>query len=284
MNVVTEQFNNREIATGIWLLVALVLALYYKPTRKSFPYIFKAFLRWKILVVCLLMVVYVLLLTSGLKQAGFWDSSNHLKDTIIWTVTIAFVMVLNISDATKKKNFFRKIVSDALKLTIVLEFIIGFYSFSLPMELVLIPFLFLLGALVAVADMEQDYLPVKEVLTWLLTIIGLGLLWHSTHNLLANADTFLTTERLIELTLPSILTLLFLHFVYFLALGTTSEIVFTSLKVRNHNSPLVGYAKRRIFLRFGFRLNKLVKWSRQHPNLKVNSKAEVLELVGKRDS
>lgn len=91
-------------------MIALVLALYYKPTRKTFPGLFRAFLHWKIFVVCLFLIIYVLLITSILDQVGFWDTSSHLKDTIIWTVTIAFVMVLKISSVTTEEGFFRKII------------------------------------------------------------------------------------------------------------------------------------------------------------------------------
>lgn len=146
------------------------------------------------------------------------------------------------------------------------------------------PILVFLFLMVSVAGMKQEYLQVKKLFEWLLAFMGFILLWHSARSLLADTGSFFTAERLIELVLPSILTLLFLPFVYFLALVIMYENVFMRLKLRNHNSTLIGYAKRQIFLNFGFNLSKLIRWSKQSPNLKVNSKTEVLELISKESS
>jgi hypothetical protein len=56
------------------------------------------------------------------------------------------------------------------------------------------------------------------VFSGLIAIIGLGLLWHSIGSVMADSATFVSVERLIELILPSLLTILFLPFIYFLAL------------------------------------------------------------------
>lgn len=174
-------------------------------------------------------------------------------------------------------------IIDAIKFTIVLEFVIGLYPFSLPIELVLIPInVFFLG-MVTVADMKQEHLPVKKLFEWILAFIGLIILWHSVRSLLADSGSFFTVKQLVELMLPSLLTFLFLPFLYFLALAVTYETVFMCLKLRNHNSTLIGFAKRQFFLYFGLKLGKLTRWLKQNPNLKVNSKAEVLELLGKKN-
>lgn len=51
-------------------------------------------------------------------------------------MTVALVMFFNLSESSKE-GFFRKKVKEAFAFTIVLEFIIGFYPFSLPIELVI---------------------------------------------------------------------------------------------------------------------------------------------------
>lgn len=281
LNVITEQFNNREIATGSWMLIVFVFSLCYKPTRELFPPLISVFLDRKILIIFLCLATYVCLITSSIAWAGIWDVSNHLKATAIWTITVAFAMIVNISDATKEDNFFRKVLIDTIKLTIIVEFIIGLYPFNLLVEFLLIPVLVFIVGMVTVAGMKQEYLPVKKFFEWLLAIVGFVLLWHSIQYLFADPSSLFSIEGLIDLILSSLLTILLLPFIYFFALFIEYENVFMQLKNRNQNSPLLGYAKQKIFFHFGLNLNKLTRWSKQHPNLKVNSKAEILELISK---
>lgn len=146
-----DQLNSRELAVGLWLLVLTIALVLYKPTRKSLQGIPKILLQKKILFVFLILAVYITLMLMGLEEVGIWDPSIHLADTIIWTATVALVMVMSIGDVSKEEKFFQKVVFDALKLTIVLEFIIGLYPFSLPVELLLVPVFFFLGAMLGLA-------------------------------------------------------------------------------------------------------------------------------------
>ena len=281
LDAVTEQFNNREIAVAFWLLVLMIWAIRDSQIRKGFVGIVKAFFQRKVLPVFLLLGGYVWLIIFGLERLGLWNTADNLKDTIIWAITGAFVMVIHVSDAAKNREFFRNTIKDAVKLAIILEFVVGFYPFSLPVEFVFIPFMALLGGMLAISETKEEYLPLNKVLRWLLSFIGLFLIWHTARNIVADGSSLVSLELLLQLLLPSVLTIALLPFIYFLALGFAYEQLFMRLKFQNPDSGLVGYAKRRIFIRFGLNLNKLNAWSRQNLNLKMTNKESVLDLVGK---
>jgi hypothetical protein len=136
-----------------------------------------------------------------------------------------------------------------------------------------------LGALKFVAAMNEEHALVEKFVSGLIAIIGFSLLWHSIGSLLADTDSFFSIERFIELMLPSLLTILFLPFIYFLALFMVYEQLFMRFKFQNHRSDLIGYAKRQAFLHFGFNLRKLTSWSKRNPSLKADCKAEILGLI-----
>lgn len=279
LGVVTEQFNNREIAIIFWVIVALVWLLYYKKTRKEIPRLIKALMNKKILTMLLFMTLYVSGLIVGLERVGLWNVSSHLKDTVVWALTVAFVMFLNVNNISKEEKNFRKILKDYVKLALVLEFIVGFYPFALLIELLLIPCMVFLGAFQAVAGMKEESAPVKKLITGVIGIIGFVLIWHSVAALLADINAFFSIERLIEFILPSLLTILFLPFIYFLALFMLYEQLFMRFDFQNRHSDLTSYAKRQAFFHFGLNLKKLVTWSKRNPRLKAESKAEFLGLI-----
>lgn len=77
-------FNNREIAIGIWAVVALGAGLSNRGMRSSMNVVVRAFLQPAILRVYVAMIAYVALTVAGLRTVGLWEP-RQLKDTIILT-------------------------------------------------------------------------------------------------------------------------------------------------------------------------------------------------------
>ncbi|HET9053912.1 MAG TPA: hypothetical protein VFM90_07060, partial [Cyclobacteriaceae bacterium] len=87
-------------------------------------------------------------------------------------MTVAFVMQMN-AGKIKDKNYFKDIVKDTLKWTVVLEFVLSLYTFSLWTELILIPVLIFLGALQGISMTDKKYEKVQNLLSTIITIISL---------------------------------------------------------------------------------------------------------------
>lgn len=281
LKTITDQFSNREIATIFWIAIFLGVILWNQSIRKSISSLWKAFFQGKILIIFILLVTYTSAIVVGLESLGLWGLQSNLKDTLVWTITVAFAMIISINSVPKDKSFFRKAIIDSLKVVILLEFVIGLYPFSLPIELLLIPILVLLGGLLTITESKEVSVNIQKLLKGFLALLGLIILFQAGRGMINDFDSILNLDRLIELLLPSIFTILFLPFIFFLALFITYENVFQRLDHRNSDSGLIRYTKYRVFIRFGLNFWELERWLRKNIDLKVNDKDDVIRLVGK---
>ena len=108
-------FNNREIALAIWLLVAVVFAASPKSVRAAFQGLWQAFCRKKILMPLGMMAVYIALVVFGLHKIGLWDW-GQLKNTILWSISVAAISLFRIPQIAEYKRYFRNEIKDNFKL------------------------------------------------------------------------------------------------------------------------------------------------------------------------
>lgn len=123
-----EIFSNREISIIIWFTIFLLLAFTKKGVLKSFGHLIKTFFQQKIIDIVLIMIIYVELIVLGLTLIGFWELSL-LKDTILWTVFVGFLLLMKMSKINSKNEYLKSILKDSIKGIIIIEFIANFYQF-----------------------------------------------------------------------------------------------------------------------------------------------------------
>ena len=85
-------FSNREIAIAVWLTIFFIFFARKRSLRESIVDLLKAFFDKRILIVIFLMSLYIIFVTWLLSYSGLWDSSQ-IKNTIIWSATVATVML-----------------------------------------------------------------------------------------------------------------------------------------------------------------------------------------------
>lgn len=144
MSILTSLFSTRELAIFTWVISLLLLLSFNRGTRGASWQLLRAFCDKKILGVFTLMVVYVAIITWMICRVGLWDFPL-LKDTVFWFFTVASVTFFNINKADDL-NFFKDIVLDSVKLTVIVEFLVNFYTFSLWIEFIIVP-LVIIGSL-----------------------------------------------------------------------------------------------------------------------------------------
>ena len=150
-------FNNREIATALWLIVFIAWAMGKVDIRKSLAGVVRAFFRFKILVFVCPMLLYVAVVVTLLATIGFWKI-YLLKDTIVWFCVVAIAMVMRFVTSEDSEKILLKVLSDNIKIIIFIEFLVNTYTFSLPAELVILPVVALVAALDAVASAVSNKL------------------------------------------------------------------------------------------------------------------------------
>ena len=259
MQVVVDSLTNRDIALAVWLLIALAAMLFTKSIRVTLGPLLKHALVWQISVRVLLMVAYIVLVIMVERRFKLWDLSL-LKDTVIWFCGTALVLFGRSVNAGDKPRFFRNVVIDNLKLTVIIEFIVSTYVFPLWVELLLVPLIFLLAALAAVAGIQKEkkYEPTRKLLNRALAVVGIYITLHAIFGAVADFKNFANVVNLKDLVLAPILSIALLPFIYALALQSVYEQIFLRIDHfgQNKDKGFSRFAKRQVLLACNVRLGK----------------------------
>lgn len=260
MDKIFEVLSNREIALIIWIILALALCILNKQVRNSLYALIKlVFTTPVLLIVNLLVLDYTLLAIDFLQRTQFWDESL-IKDTVFWTLGTGFVLMFN-SANTKEAGHFKKVLFDVIKWTIILEFIANFYTFSLLTEIILLPILVFIGVIQAYSELYPKYKKVETIFKAINGLIGLSILSYATYKTFNQSEALLTIASLKSFLLPLLLTVIYLPFIYCLALYTQYESLFVRLPFLIHDVERRKAVKKQILLVANFDLGKLLKIS-----------------------
>ena len=255
MNSILDIFSNREIATFFWAAVAFALILLKAKIRKPFLGLLKAFFHRKVLIIWLLLFAYVFIIVLLLYRSGQWDK-QLLKTTIFWFFGTASVLLFHF-DKAKEKGYFKRIIKDSFKFIIFVSFLGNLYCFSLPVELILIPLALFISLAQVLAEKEKKYADVNKILTNTLTVAGFIVLCIVLYKTTINYKSVFTIENLKEIFLPPVLTILFLPFIYLIALYSTYEMLFLCLNFFAKDATRKRLLKREIIMVGNFNLNRL---------------------------
>ncbi len=274
-------FNNREIASLIWIGVFILWMVANKNRRSvlaGFHKIIRMLFGRPILTSLLVMISYVSLCVYFLSYIGFWGLTN-LKTTLIWGVTFAFVTMMDIKRISEEKNYFKQTAGEIVGATAIIVFIAESYTFSLWAELVLVPFLTLVGIMHAYSEVKEEDPLVTKFLSRLLIFLGLSFVGYGVYKIFNNFSEFATFETLKDFLVPIILSLLFLPFIYLLNMYVTYELVFALLRHRIKDKKISRYALTKAFLSFRTDLDFLQRWKRFFAAHDVKTKEEIISSI-----
>ena len=147
-------FSTREIVSGIYLLLIIILILIFKKTRTSALEVVKIACNKILLIPFIGILIYAGIFVYVFFKLPFWEW-KYIKDIIIWIVFVGVPVCFKATNRKNDEQYFRNIVIDNLKFTTLVEFFISSFTFSLIGEFILQPILtFLL--------MLQVYAGIKE--------------------------------------------------------------------------------------------------------------------------
>lgn len=276
-----NQFNNRELATAIWLLLFIIFVMFKEDVRKSSLNVLEAFLRIKILSSIVLIAAYTAGIVFLLSRINLWNTSL-LKDTIIWLGLTGIVLASSFVTANTTDGLFKKTILDNLKILMIVEFIINTYTFSLLVEIFFVPFVAIVVILNTFSGTDDKYSSFTKLSAGLLTIIGIIILVLTVISISSDYKNFGTLDTLRSFLLPPLLTFLFLPFLYLLVLYSNYEHLFTRLDLGYDKShTLKRYAKKEIIKHCLFSLKKTNAARNMgiYDLMSIKTKEDVEELV-----
>jgi len=256
--------NNRELATAFWLLVFAVLALRKTRIRSSIGVVLRAFWRIKIVASVCLMLLYVTGVVAFLATIGMWKV-DLLKDTIVWFFVGAMAMMMRFATADDIDNIFRKILTDGIKIVILLEFLVNTYMFPLVVELILVPLLTIIAMIDVVASMNEKHTIVAKSARGIQTVAGFMILGITIYQAIADFQNLKSLDTLRSIALAPLLSVLMSPFIYIMLVISHYELVFSRLDFGGEKTRrLKGYARRRIAMHAGLSLKRLQYLLRNH--------------------
>ena len=250
MGVIQEFFNNREIAIGVWVIIGLAVILPTKPARQFIKTAIPILFCKKFVIFYIVFLSFLGLVLFALNWAGFWDLTL-LKDTVFWVLFVELPLFAKAIEKADGGRFFSKLIRENVAIVVAIEFFVGFWTFSLITEIILIPLTVLISVLQVLAGQDKKHRSVKRFFDGLLVLWGIILLINAIYSLIHAPNQFLSFDTLKSLLLPLVLLVFNLPVVYGLALYNTYEQVF--IRVKGEKDEIINLKKlaRRLDLQIG---------------------------------
>jgi uncharacterized membrane protein len=254
-----QLFNNREIAVSVWVFIFFCWAFSKKEVRKSIKQVLFAFCHRAILTIFALMAGYVYLTVDFLSSTGLWDL-DQLKNTIMWFIFVASVELFKANTIHEEKGYFKKSIKGHFKLLVILEFIIAFQSFSLVAELIIVPISTLAVLLLAFAELKEEYKPVENLMTWVLSIFGICMVIFAFYFISTNFDKFSQSKTLINFSTPIILSIFLLPYIFIISIYMLYERILVRVNIYTEDRLYRLYAKLKGIIHFKRDYKSLNDW------------------------
>ncbi len=248
-----EIFNNREIAIGIWVLLAIAISVFTKPGRQFFKLVFQILFCRKFGMFYIIFLSYFGLITYGLYSIGFWEASL-LKETIFWVLFVELPLFVKTIQKAEGNHFFVQLIKNNITLVVIIEFILNFWTFKLLTEIIIVPIAILIGMLYALCAREKKCEQVKHFLDWVIVVFSIVVIINTTVHIFQVPNEIINETALKEFLLPILLLILNLPVVYGLALHNAYEQVFIWVKGNRAERRKI---KRKIFRFAGICLSKI---------------------------
>ena len=271
--------NNREIAIALWLLaisIYIFSSLKMAKVRTAFKGVLSAFFAKQIISVFCLMLAYMAIIIYWLSEMDLWNA-EQLKNTFFWCASVGFMSLFKLEQIKKDKSFFKHSVIDNLKLLAVLQFIVGVYTFSLWVEVLLVPVWALIGAMLVIAKTDNKYHQVKVLLEYFLSLFGVVLIVYTLYMLTTNFGEFGKEKTAYDFFIPPLLTFCYLPFVFFMLIYSTYEQVFVRLKFAIRNKFYRYAAKFYAFVLFNVHISLLERWSYEVARANIGSHSDLVD-------
>jgi hypothetical protein len=250
-----DLFTSREIAIGLWLVVVLIFFLAKEKLRNALWKVVVGFFRIKVFGWVLLMTLYCTCVVAVLWLIGLWNI-DLLKDSIFWLLFSGITMLFSIATSEDEIKPIRKMLKDNIKIVLIIEFISNTYTFSLLVEIVLLPIIAFIAMLDAVAGSDLKYGTVARITTMLQILIGISVIAVAIIKAIVDYRSLLTLDSLRSLLLPVILSIMLSPYILIVLLIITYEQIFLRLRFGpTKEKALIKYAKARIIRNLGLNIS-----------------------------
>lgn len=217
--------DNREVASAVWIAVAITTCLIGRSTRSALLGVARSALHPRIVLPVLAMFALVILLAWAGASAGLWVG-ELITPTVIWVAATGLVLLVNFERTWKTSRFLRSTAGSVLGVGVSIGFFTNLFSLSLVGELVPQPTVAFLTLLALVAHRDPAHRSVERLAQVLLLDIGAALITFSAVQLGQRWSALDLRLLSLEFALPVWLTIGVLPFIYLKAFYGAYEMAF----------------------------------------------------------
>lgn len=251
----TEALSTREQALFIWVGMLLCVAIAMPSSRSGLVGVLKALLAPKLIIYFICFLCYSVLSVYCLQAIGIWDGS-YMKDTIFWYASVGLVIAFNASKMKATKQYWAILV-EAIKWTVLIEYLINFYTFNLWAELIMLPFIAFVLLLQTYSKLKKEYLQVERLMTTVLSLTGLLLFGLVLYKTFHDYQKIFVSRTVWELFAPLLFLVMYLPFAYCSSVYMAYETLWSRIQCMSTDEALKRGLKRAILAEVRMSLDKL---------------------------
>jgi len=251
--------------------------LFSRKLRNEIINLISLFTKKKIILPFLWMIFYVAICIFIFREFNFW-SPKMLKDTLFWFFTSCLVLFFNVNNI-KDNSFIKTILFESFKLALVAEFLLNLYTFSLAVELILVPSVIFISLLITVANTNTEFNVVKKFLSFTIGLIGLFLWIYLAVKTYQTSFNDFNNSMLQSFSLPILLTISILPFLYFFAVFMQYESFFIRINCMTKNIEKATQIKKAVKKTAKLNLSKLNMISKRFLKIEAFSSQDVFQYI-----
>jgi hypothetical protein len=217
-------FNNRQIASLLWIAVALVFVVAHPKVRSSIPGVLRALVAPAILFMLAALAAWSYLLVRLGEAIGIWTPAIA-GDTWFWFFTTAIVLLFNMQKVSTEKDFFITTAKATFGVTFVFSFLSDLWVVSVPAEFVAQGLIALFAGMSVVAR-SPEHAQVKKLVDGCLSCIGLAVVALAARALFLDWSDADKAGLARQLAMPAWMTIGLLPFIYAVGLYSAYQQVF----------------------------------------------------------
>lgn len=258
--------STREWATLIWGGIFIVYILCNKETRKGC---------WEIVVICFgkklrwlweIILIYVFIITMVFYHLSIWDNI-YIKDIVIWFFFSGLIYCINaISDEADEK-YIQTVLKDKFKLTLILEFFMSTFTFSIWIEFVIIPVITIITVMNIMSEKKEEYRNVHKLLDFALAVTGFWILCGTIKIGITEYKKLEVINTLVCFMIPIVYSILIIPLEYVLELYSKYESLFIRMSFKEEkDKKMIHKHWIDVFCACGFSVSRVLLFRRKYLN------------------
>ena len=235
-------FSTRELATAFWvgaILIAVGMAIVTnKKIRQGFIGVLKCFFNRKLRKLWEIYFLYIGIITLMFSRFPIWKNI-YLKDIILWTLFSGLTICMNAVASEADEKYISKVLKDNIRFTVVTEFLLSTFTFSLWVELIIIPITTVIVLFDTVAEHKSDAIAVHKLLQDVIAFAGLCVILQTVRVGILEYRELNVINTLVSFFIPIVYLLLVTPLEYAFELYSKYEMLFIQMHFKEPSDKMV---------------------------------------------